>query len=120
MKKQIKENILHKFEFTATELQALGLECARCTTDVNELKDQAKSVASDYKAKVDQKESQRNLIAGKLNSGYEMREVEAIVEFDYPNGTKDYLHPVTLEFLRRAEMTHADRQMPMFEDAEFQ
>jgi len=119
MKKTIKEKIFHKFDFTPSELQQLGLECARLSTDINELKDGAKSVASDYKAKVDQKDSQRNLVASKLNSGYEMREVEAIVELDFAIGKKCYIHPQTFEVLKITDMSPADRQMSLIDESEF-
>jgi hypothetical protein len=112
----VKENIFHKFEFTAEELQELGRECAQITQDVNDLKGQAKSVASDYKAKVDQKESARNVVANKINNGFEMREIECVVEFDPEVSRKRYHDANTHELLKTADMTSADFQMRMFSD----
>lgn len=117
-KQILRERILARFDLTDKEMRDYGAEVGRVNAEYNRLEDELASVKSDYKSRLDAKDAQRNTLSTKLANGYEMREVEAIVEFDVAAGKKKYIHPKTKNILRETDMTHADWQLPMFSKEE--
>lgn len=116
----LREKIMHRVDLTDKEMREYGAEVGRVNAEYLRLEDELASVKSDYKGRLDAKDAKRNALSTKLANGYEMREVEAIVEFDAAAGRKKYIHPVTKECIRDTEMTHADWQLPMFSKAEME
>jgi hypothetical protein len=73
-----------KYTFTPTELVELGRCAGSHQRHRDELDSQLSSIKSDYKGKIESAESLRDVAFRKLNDGYEMREVEAVIEFNEP------------------------------------
>ena len=70
------------------QLADLSSTLAAKTMEIAELEERKKSVAADYKAKIDQMAGANNVIAWKVNSKMELREVECEWMFDWENSKK--------------------------------
>lgn len=106
---------LCRYQFTPAELRTLGDQLARETQDHFSLKEQRTTIASNFAARL--KESGRRLgdLSTKINSGYEMREMECIVIFNKPqNGIKTIVRVDTGEEVRTEVMTDAETQGELF------
>jgi hypothetical protein len=102
-----------QYNFTEAEKIANGVEIGTITADIIGLEEQSKSVAKDYKGRLDMMEMKRQALALKLTRGYEFREIEALVTFRPKDGKKDFRHPFTMEIIRVEDMTQADFQMEL-------
>jgi hypothetical protein len=74
------ERVQSKYEFPADELIALGRQASAYQTHRDELDAQLSSIKSDYKGKIESAESLRDVAFRKLTDGYEMREVQAVID----------------------------------------
>ena len=96
------------------ELADLSNTLAAKTMELAELEDRKKSVASDFKAKIDQMAATNNVIARKVNSKTDLRQVECVWQFDWENGKKtlfrtDTGEQIAADFIKDFEMqTHFD------------
>lgn len=87
-----KENFDFKYKFTPEELDQKSKQLAKACEDRNALEDQKKSVMSDFKAKIDQKAAEINILSGHINSGYEYVTKTCNVHYDFDKGIKTYAH----------------------------
>lgn len=73
-----------KYQFTGEELIEFGRAAANHQRARDEYEAQLTSIKSDYKGRIESAESERSINFRKLTDGYEMREVQAVVEFNLP------------------------------------
>jgi hypothetical protein len=92
------------------------LHSIRYTFDKNEIAqkvhtacEEKKSVNSNYKAKIDEKDSIVSLLSSHITNGYEIKTVECEVEYDYDAGLKRYFFQGVLYDTR--SMDDTDRQL---------
>lgn len=77
-----------RYDFTAVEINDLSMDLANTTQQIAAKQDEKKSVVSQFKAKIDELESKTGLLANKVSSGYEIREVECEVLYHKPEQGK--------------------------------
>lgn len=109
-----RESVQAKHTFSNDE----RLDLNRCMTDemtrVDELQDQLGSIQSDYKSRIKTAEAQVKSFHNKLVSGYEMRQVEAIVRYFPKKREKHMFYADRPKVLIRVEpMSPADFHMEM-------
>ncbi|KAF0218817.1 MAG: hypothetical protein FD174_2600 [Geobacteraceae bacterium] len=94
-------------------------ELARLTQEQAELKDRKKEITAEYKAKIDACTSQSRVIARKISTGKEMRDVECYWEFDYPRCVKSLIRADTFEPIETKTLTGEELQKQLnFEQEE--
>lgn len=109
----VEEVIRDRYEFTDAEKLALGSGLAQGHSQIAALKQEAKSIAADYKAKVEAISGGVNSATEKINSGFEMRAIECVVlhQRKVDKGQlpfKVYYRKDTGAFVRREPMTASD------------
>lgn len=107
--KQVIEEV--KYEFTRSELLALGDELARANDEVRELEARKKEATSQISAELKKADGRRFTLAGKIRDRYEMREVQCIAYFGVPRaGMKTIRRADNGEELHQAPMTADEMQ----------
>ena len=104
-----KELHLIRYSFSKDELQERSKMLAETCAEKARLIEEKKSVSSDYKAKIDAKDSTISLLSSNVTNGYEVKNVECEVEYDYEQGLKRYFYQGVL--YDTVAMTDADRQL---------
>lgn len=100
-----------KYTYTDKERINLAIEQARAAQKVAELEEEKASVNEQFKAKIKVEEARIGELSNKVTSGYEFREVSAIVHYQTPKkGEKTYKDPNTGEILKVEKMEAPDYQ----------
>lgn len=118
--KPITQQILAPYSFTPDEISKMDRDLRGHLTAIDELKNQAKQSAADFKLRITGHDNHVKQLRNKLDSGSETRPTEAIATFDAKRGKKSFTHPTTGEFIREEGMSPADYQLPMFKTEEVQ
>lgn len=74
-----------RYDFTAPEIYELSINLANKNKELNSIKEEKKSVNSQYTAKVNEIQASCNKLSGQVSDGHEIREVECEVEFHTPS-----------------------------------
>jgi hypothetical protein len=85
-----KENYQFKYVFTEDEIKEKSKQLARAIQARLELEDEKKTAASEFKAKIEAKVSESNLISNHINNGYEYLFKTCDVVLDFVTGRKTY------------------------------
>lgn len=110
------EIILIRHALTDKELADLGTQSGRLQGEVTNLEATLGAIKKDYTSQIEMKNTTISSLGVKLANGYEMRETKALVIYDAKAGTKKFVNPKNKrEVYREADMTEADRQLPMFQ-----
>ena len=96
---------------TDEQAKTYSNELARLTQTQAELEDRKKEITSDYKSRIDACISQTRVIARKVSTGKEMRDVEVRWEFDFPANVKFLTRLDTFEVIDSRPLTDNERQM---------
>lgn len=114
--KQTKEFL--QYQFSHDEIHQKGLELARLSSEAEAIENERKSVASEFKAKLDSIGAQMHTLGNHINNGYEHRYIECTVKFHDPNtGIKSTYRNDTGELVSKQTMTGAEMQEEIaFED----
>lgn len=107
---------LLRYDFTDDEKKELASEMAQAITDLNTAENDKKAVMSDYKSKIDAFSAKASNIAGKLQSGWEMRNIDCRVEKDYRKRIAKIYREDTGEFVKERRIPDDECQMNL-EDA---
>jgi hypothetical protein len=78
--------------FSEEEKAQRAAQLARACKERNELEDSKKSVMSDFKAKIDSKTAEINLITTEYTNGYEFLTKSCEVLKDFDKGVKEYFY----------------------------
>ena len=105
-----------KYEFTTEEKRDIAETLAIKTKDLEKAEDEKKSVMSAFKEKIDKIALDVKSSARKYTDGYEMRDIECVVERDFASGEVRYIRTDNGVVARTSKMTMAERQMKV-EDA---
>lgn len=98
-----------RYSFTPYEIAQKSTQLAETCGDKSRLAEEKKSVMSDYKAKIDAKDSVIGLLSNHITNGYEIKSVECDVEYDFHAGLKRYFWQGELYDTR--PMDDNDRQL---------
>jgi deoxyribodipyrimidine photolyase len=80
-----------KYEFSITEIQALGTELANKNQELLRIEDRKASVVSDYGSQIKICKEQINQLSDRVASGYEMKDVYCTVDYHQPEMNKKLL-----------------------------
>lgn len=100
-----------RYTFDKNELAQKSTQLAETCGEKSRLVEEKKSVNSDYKAKIDAKDSIIGLLSSNITNGYEIKTVECEVECDYDKGLKRYYYQGVL--YETVAMSDEDRQLEM-------
>jgi hypothetical protein len=98
-----------RYTFDKLEIAQKSTQLAETCGDKLRLIEEKKSVNSNYKAKIDEKDSIVSLLSSHITNGYEIKTVECDVEYDYDAGLKRYFFQGVLYDTR--SMDDNDRQL---------
>jgi hypothetical protein len=98
-----------RYTFDKNEIALKSTQLAETCEQKSRLIEEKKSVNSDYKAKIDAKDSHISLLSSHITNGYEIKSVECEVEYDFVNGLKRYFYQGVLYDTR--SMDDNDRQL---------
>lgn len=87
-----KELYNFQYNFTEEELKDKSRQLAKSCEERNRLEDEKKSVMGAFKAKIDSKSEEINVISNHINSGYEWLSKSCDVVMDFDNGIKTYFY----------------------------
>ena len=85
--------IMVRREFTQKEVADMAPKLSTLLRRKEELEMEKKSITSDYASQIASVNAQITRLADKVSDGFEMIEVEAIIEKDYVKKEKVYLDP---------------------------
>ena len=77
-----------KYVFTATEIHELAQQLGRSGSDLNSLKEEKASIASQYASRIKEKEATFNKLSLLISNGYDIREVECDIVYNQPEPGK--------------------------------
>ena len=104
-----------KHEFSHDEIHEKGIELARLSAEKASLEKEKTAVTSDFKAKIDGKASEIDLIGQHINSGHEHRNIECLIYYHNPSqGKKTIVRTDTNEVVR-VESMNAEEMQTEFE-----
>lgn len=87
-----KENYEFQWTYTEEEMAQKSRQLARACADRSALEDELKSIKSGFKAKIDSKTSEINLLSRNLNDGHEWLHKTCTVQYDFDNGRKIFFY----------------------------
>lgn len=100
-----------QYQFSHDEIHLKGLELARLSSEAEAIENERKSVASEFKAKLDSIASQMHELGRHINNGYEHRYIECTVKYHDPNtGIKSTYRNDNGELVKKETMTGAEMQ----------
>jgi hypothetical protein len=106
-------------KLTADEWANFARRSADLTNQLNDLIDESKNVAREYKAKIDKTLSEVKELAVKVSTEHEMRAVECEELLDYERARVTVTRLDTNELVSERVMTPAERQRGLsFEEAQ--
>jgi len=102
---------LLKYAFTHDELHQKGVDLARMNSEMLSLDNEKKSIVADFKAKIEGKTAEIELVSNHINNGYEYRRIECEIRFNDPNaGFKTIVRKDNGEVVRKEPMTEDELQ----------
>jgi hypothetical protein len=102
-----------RYSFDKNEITEKSKQLAETCGEKMRICEEKKSVNSQYKAKIDEKESVISLLSSHITNGYEIKSVECEVEYDYHAGLKRYFYQGVL--YDTVAMTDSDRQQELYD-----
>lgn len=108
MQIKAKEYVTHRF--SDAETLVLAREQAAKLREISELEQQLASVSADFKGRIKAEAAAVAELRNKIESGYETREMECIVE-PMADGKARIIRPDTFEVVRVRLMSDQERQM---------
>ena len=99
-----------KYVFTDEEKRELAEKMAHAVIEKNEAEEGMKAVASQFKSTIDRAKAEISSSASKINMGFDMRNVECLMQMDYKNNTVTIIRLDLQEVVRVRAMTAEERQ----------
>jgi DUF1365 family protein len=104
-------------KLTQTEMLDKAKELSRANQDIVSLESSMKSMASEFKSKIQGKEAEIDILSQAISNGYEYRPVECYWDYDWKGGKKHLVRTDTGESVRVEDISQSERQGRL-EDAE--
>ena len=105
------KNVWCSYHFTDDEMVEIAKDLAIKTRLIPEIESNAKTAAAQFKEQLLAAKQEQDKAARKYNDGYEMRDIECIVERNFETGEVKFIRTDTGEVARTEKMTMAERQM---------
>ena len=103
-----------KCELTEEEIKELGAGLARKYSEITDLEDQKKALASDFKSQIDSATALASTMARKIQNGYEFRNVDCEIRKDYIDTTVRLIRLDTGEIVKERPMEPNELQGKLF------
>jgi hypothetical protein len=101
-----------KYEFTHDEIHQKGIELARLSSEHIAIDNERKAIASSFKAKIDGKVAEIEMIDNQINNGYEHRYIDCEVHYNNPNtGIKSTFRKDNGALVKKESMTPEELQI---------
>jgi hypothetical protein len=110
------EFVTARYDLTDEEKREMGMDVAEALAEAEELKAQLDAVKKDFNSRIKTAELRASNVAGKLRSGYEMREFECVKHVDPETRMVEYIGIHTGEVLKRRPAEQADLQLTFEEE----
>lgn len=107
-----------KHVFSQPELLQKSQQIALLIGDIEHEKAEKKSVAAEYKNKIDKLEAEAKLISGHINNGYTIVDKPAELWLDYANNERVYIDKYSGDELKRESFHASDYQKKIDFDEE--
>ena len=98
-----------RYTFDKAEIAQKSTQLAETCGEKARLIEEKKSVNSQYKAKIDEKDSVISLLSMHITNGYELKKTECEVEYDFDRNVKRIYYQGVLQDTH--PMTDDDRQL---------
>lgn len=100
-----------KYQFTHDEIHGKGIELARITSELAAIENERKAVASEFKAKIDTKSAEMEVLGNHINNGYEHRYIACTEILNQPRiGIKTIVRNDTNEIVSETAMNSDEMQ----------
>lgn len=80
-----------EYKFTHDEVHEFGGALARASSELKNLENAKKSVGAEFTAKITNKESEIEILSGKIQSGSEYRHIECELKMHFPQAARKTL-----------------------------
>jgi hypothetical protein len=109
-----------KYQFTHDEIHAMGADLARVATEHRNIDNERKAIASEFKAKLDGKSAEIEMISSHINSGFQHKYVDCKCVYNDPQpGFKTTYRHDSGEIVKTESMSPDELQVVIpFEDKE--
>jgi hypothetical protein len=109
----VQEKVYTRYDFNQAELLAIGQKAAQAHSRITGLKNELKSITSDFKSKIQGYETELSTATEQVNSGFEMREMECNVLYnrDAKPPFKAFYRVDNGVFVRKENMNVSDMTM---------
>jgi hypothetical protein len=107
---------LCEYKFSESEKKEIAAGLANGVAEVARMEEKKKSVASQFTADINAKQSAVNLAAEQLRSGFEMRSIDCEVVYSYIDDPVRWIRTDTGEVAHERKMRPDERQLPVLPD----
>lgn len=99
-----------KHIFTDAEMQVMHKDLAQKTIELRHLQSDKATVMKQYASSIEKAQAEIEILADKLNSGFENQAMNCPVYIDWEKDIKQVVHPETGEIVKTLDVTPDDRQ----------
>lgn len=104
------EKISARHDFTEAEIGELGKKLAGLTAHKTRTEEEKKVVVGQWSMKVKEIQGEIASVSANLTNGYEMRDTECEVQFDWKSGKKTYVRVLDRKVIETRNVTDPERQ----------
>lgn len=108
------EKIPVRYQFTEQDMSQLGSKLAGLAQEKTRVEEEKKVAMSQWTTRIKGIQNDISAVSGKISSGFEMRDTECQVEYDWKKGEKYYRLEGKLVETRKIE--EHERQQHLFEE----
>lgn len=110
------ETIPARHEFTETERSELGSKLAGLTQEKTRVEEEKKVAMSQWTTRIKGIQNDISSVSGKISNGFEMRDTECEVHFDWKAGKKTYVRKDDGKEIETRRIEEHERQQKLFEE----
>lgn len=110
------ETIQARHDFTEAEKSELGLKLAGLTQEKTRVEEEKKVAMSQWTTRIKGIQNDIAANSGKISSGFEMRDTECEVHFDWKAGKKTYVRKSDGKEIETRKIEEPERQQHLFEE----
>lgn len=104
-----------RYQFTEEETKEIAKNLALSVTSKTRAEEEQKSAQAQFKQRIEIEITQIQRLSNNINMGWEMREIECVVEFHKPRqGVKRIIRLDTGEIVREQQMSGGELQEKLF------
>lgn len=116
-KQEVKiETIPARHEFTDVEKSELGGKLAGLTQEKTRVEEEKKVAMSQWTTRIKGIQNDISAVSGKISSGFEMRDTQCEVHYDWKKGEKTYFRKEDGTKVETRKIEEHERQQKLFEE----